>query len=404
MEKEKLLVVGGGMACARFVEELISRSPDRYAITMIGEEPRLAYNRVLLSSVLAGEISIGEIDLKPARFWTDAGVACIAGQKATRIDLAQRRVSLDDGRALSYSKLVLATGSHAIRLPIEGADLPGVHTFRNMKDVAALTRLGAAGRRVLVIGGGLLGLEAAHGLARLGAGVTLAHVVDRLMERQLDACGSDILRRMVEKKGVEILLNANAVAIRGESRVRRVDFEDGRSIEADAVVFAVGVRPNAGLAQDAGLTVNRGVVVDDQLGASDPNVFAIGECAEHRGACYGLVEPAYEQGRVLAMRLAGGGGAYRGGVVSTNLKVSGVRVFSAGEFMGDAGARRLVYSDKAMGVYRKLILRNDRLTGAVLIGNTSGALDIVEFIRTGENMSARRDELMFGVPVVKKAA
>lgn len=404
MAKEKLLVVGGGMASARFVKELIALAPERYAITMIGDEPRLAYNRVLLSSVLAGEMSVRDIDLEPARFWREAGVELRAGRKATRIDLAQRRVSLDGGETLSFSKLVLATGSHAIRLPIEGAGLPGVRTFRDVTDVAALTRLGAAGRRVLVIGGGLLGLEAAHGLARLGAQVTLAHVVDRLMERQLDAGGAEILRRMVAAQGVEILLNASAVAIRGGDRVTRVDFEDGRSVQTEAVVFAVGINPNASLARDAGLMVTRGVVVDDGLATSDRHVFAIGECAEHRGVCYGLVEPAYQQGRVLAQRLAGRDSAYSGSVVSTNLKVSGVRVFSAGEFLGDAGARRLVYSDPAMGVYRKLIFRDDRLTGAVLIGDTRGGPGFLDLIRTGEAVSARRDELMFGAPVVKKAA
>lgn len=404
MAKEKLLVVGGGMASARFVKELIALAPERYAITMIGDEPRLAYNRVLLSSVLAGELSIRDIDLEPARFWREAGVELLAGRKATRIDLAQRRVSLDGGETLSYSKLVLATGSHAIRLPIEGAGLPGVHTFRDVTDVAALTRLGAAGRRVLVIGGGLLGLEAAHGLARLGARVTLAHVVDRLMERQLDAGGAEILRCMVAAQGVDILLNSSVVAIRGGDRVTRVDFEDGRSVEAEAVVFAVGIKPNASLARDAGLMVTRGVVVDDGLATSDRHVFAIGECAEHRGVCYGLVEPAYQQGRVLAQRLAGRDSAYSGSVVSTNLKVSGVRVFSAGEFLGGAGARRLVYSDPAMGVYRKLIFRDDRLAGAVLIGDTRGGPDFLDLIRTGETVSASRDELMFGAPVVKKAA
>jgi nitrite reductase (NADH) large subunit len=403
MDREKLVVVGGGMASARFVERLSADAPGRYSITMIGEEPRLAYNRVLLSSVLAGELSIDDIDLKPARFWKESGVEFLAGQKVTRIDRGRRRLSLQGGREIPYSKLVIATGSRAIRLPIDGAGLRGVHTFRDIHDVAALTRLGMSKRHVLVIGGGLLGLEAAYGLAQLGMQVTLAHVLDRLMERQLDAPGADILRRAVEQKAIRVLLNANAVAIRGEGHVQRVDFDDGRSIDVDAVVFAVGVRPNAELAQEAGLTVNRGVVVDDGLTTGDPNIFAIGECAEHRGLCYGLVEPAYEQGRVLAMRLAGEEATYDGSVVSTNLKVSGVRVFSAGDFMGDAHTRQILYRDPAMGVYRKLVLQDDKLKGAILIGNTTGALDLLELIRSGATIAANTDDLMFGAPIARAA-
>lgn len=403
MDKEKLVVVGGGMASARFVEELISSAPGRYAISVIGEEQRLAYNRVLLSSVLAGEISIDDLELKPAQFWKNAGVEFLAGQKVTRIDLSQRRLLLEGGRDLSYSKLVLATGSRAIRLPIEGADLPQVHTFRDIQDVAALTRIGMSRRRVLVIGGGLLGLEAAYGLAQLGTDVILAHVLDRLMERQLDATGSDVLRRVVEKKGIQILLNANTVAIRGDGHVKRVDFDDGRLIDVDAVVFAIGVRPNAELAREAGLAVHRGVVVDDGLATNDPNVFAIGECVEHRGVCYGLVEPAYEQSRVLAKRLVGNDETYNGSIVSTNLKVSGVRVFSAGDFLGDAGTSQVIYKDPGMGVYRKLLLQDDRLKGAILIGNTAGALDFLDLIRSGANITAIRDELMFGAPIAKAA-
>jgi nitrite reductase (NADH) large subunit len=401
--REKLVVIGAGMAATRFVEELTSRAPDRYDILVIGEEPRLAYNRVLLSSVLAGDLSVDEIELKPRQWWQAAGVAALSGRKVVRIDAAARRVVLDNGESVDYSKVVLATGSHAIRLPIEGAGLPGVHTFRDVRDVDALSQLEGSGARTIVIGGGLLGLEAAYGLARRGVDVTLVHVMDRLMERQLDAAGAEILRRLVEEKGVRVLLNANTTRITGSDRVEGIEFADGRTMPADAVIFAVGIRPNANLARRTGFDVGRGVIVDDGLETSEAGVFAIGECAEHRGVCYGLVEPAYEQGRVLAMRLAGEDASYCGSVVSTNLKVSGVRVFSAGDYLGEDDARRIVCKDARMGLYRKLVLRDDRLVGAILIGDTSGAADFLDLIRSGADISSMRDDLMFGAPVQKAA-
>ncbi|QGM94416.1 NAD(P)/FAD-dependent oxidoreductase [Methylocystis rosea] len=400
--REKLVVVGAGMAATRFVEELTNRAPGRYDILVIGDEPRLAYNRVLLSSVLAGELSVDDIELKPAQWWRAAGVEVLSGRTVIKINAAARRILLDNGESVDYSKVVLATGSRAARLPIEGADLPGVHTFRDVQDVEALSRLGKE-MRALVIGGGLLGLEAAYGLARRGVDVTLAHVMDRLMERQLDAAGADILRRLVEEKGVRALLNANATRINGSGRVENVEFADGQTIPVDAVIFAVGIQPNADLARQAGLDVGRGVKVDDGLKTSEAGVFAIGECAEHRGVCYGLVEPAYEQGRVLAMRLAGQDASYGGSVVSTNLKVSGVRVFSAGDYLGEGDARRIVCKDPRMGIYRKLVVRDDRLVGAILIGDTRGATDLLDLIRSGAKVSSLCDELMFGPPMQEAA-
>ncbi|MDP3067759.1 MAG: FAD-dependent oxidoreductase, partial [Methylocystis sp.] len=262
--REKLVVVGAGMAATRFVEELTNRAPDRYDTLVIGDEPRLAYNRVLLSSVLAEELSIDDIELKPSQWWRAAGVEVLSGRKVIKINAASRRLILDNGESVDYSKVVLATGSRAARLPIEGADLPGVHVFRDVQDVEALSQLGT-GKRALVIGGGLLGLEAAYGLARRGVDVTLAHVMDRLMERQLDAAGADILRRLVEEKGVRVLLNANTARICGSGRVENVEFADGQMIPVDAVIFAIGIRPNADLARQAALDVGRGVIVDDGL-------------------------------------------------------------------------------------------------------------------------------------------
>jgi nitrite reductase (NADH) large subunit len=401
--REKLVVIGAGMAATRFVEELTNRAHGRYDILVIGEEPRPAYNRVLLSSVLAGELSVDDIELKPSQWWRAAGVQVMSGCKVVEIDAAARRLFLDSGDRIDYSKVVLATGSRAARLPIEGADLPGVHTFRDVQDVEALSRLERKDARAVVIGGGLLGLEAAYGLAQRGVHVTLAHVLDRLMERQLDAVGADILRRLVEENGVRVLLNASTTRISGSGRVEEVEFADGRIIPADAVIFAVGIRPNADLARQAGLDVGRGVIVDDGLETSAPGVFAIGECAEHRGVCYGLVEPAYEQGRILATRLAGEDVSYCGSVVSTNLKVSGVRVFSAGDYLGEDDARRIVCKDPRMGIYRKLVMRDDRLVGAILMGDTSGAAGLLDLIRSGADISSMCDELMFGSPMQKAA-
>jgi nitrite reductase (NADH) large subunit len=253
---------------------------------------------------------------------------------------------------------------------------------------------------VVVVGGGLLGLEAAYGLAKAGAPVTLIHLMDRLMERQLDAPAAALLKSLVEHKGIEILLNANTARLYGASRVEGIELTDGRMIEADAVIFAAGIRPNAALARDAGLPVNRGIVVDDHLQTGAPDIFALGECAEHRGTCYGLVEPAYEQARVLAQHLAGRAAAYTGSVVATNLKVSGVSVFSAGDFIATDGSETIILKDFRRGIYKKLVIGQgglkDKLTGAVLVGDTQDALWYLELIRTGAPIAAIRDDMMFG--------
>src|SRR3982075_1142556 len=326
------------MAAARLVEELTKIAQGRYAIAVIGDEPRLAYNRVLLSSVLAGETASHDIELRPASWWRDRGVTLKYGCLATEIDVGRRELKIAGEESVAFSKLVLATGSAPLRLNVPGTELAGVHTFRDSRDVDLLLTLAAQKKRVVVVGGGLLGLEAAYGLAKAGAAVTLVHLMDRLMERQLDASAAALLKSLVECKGIEILLNANTARIHGEVRVEGVELVDGRRIDADAVIFPAGIRPNIALAKEAGIAVNRGVVVDDHLQTGAPDIFAIGECAEHRGTCYGLVEPAYEQGRVLAQHLAGREAAYGGSVVATYLKVSGVSVFSAGDFMGGEGS------------------------------------------------------------------
>jgi nitrite reductase (NADH) large subunit len=393
---EPLVIVGNGMAAARLVDELAKVALGRYAIAVIGDEPRLAYNRVLLSSVLAGETASHDIELRPADWWRDRGVTLKYGCAVTEIDIGRRELKIANEESIAFSRLVLATGSTPLRLNLPGAELAGVHTFRDSRDVDLLLTLAASKKRVVVVGGGLLGLEAAYGLAKAGAPVTLIHLMDRLMERQLDAPAAALLKSLVEPRGIEVLLNANTARIVGETCVEGVELTDGRRIDADAVIFAAGIRPNIALARDAGIAVNRGVIVDDCLQTGAPDIFALGECAEHRGICYGLVEPAYEQARVLAQHLSGRTAAYGGSVVATNLKVSGVSVFSAGDFLGTDGSEAIELSDIRRGTYKKLVISDGRLTGAVLVGDVGDALWYLELIRNRQSVAGIRKDMMFG--------
>jgi nitrite reductase (NADH) large subunit len=358
---------------------------------------------VLLSALLADEVAVSDIELRPARWWRDRGVTLRYGVRATAVDATARIVTLANGRQLAFSKLVFATGSQPIKLDLPGIDLPGVMTFRDIDDVQAIAS--CKGRRVAVIGGGLLGLEAAYGLAKAGAEVTVVHLMDRLMERQLDAQAASMLKRGVERKGITVRLEAETARILGDSRVEAVELKDGTTIPADALVVAVGIRANTALARNAGLAVGRGIVVDDALETSVPGVHAIGECAEHRGLCYGLVEPAYEHAQVLARRLAGETVSYPGSVLATNLKVSGVNVFSAGDFLAHtAGAETIALSDPGLGIYKKLVISDDRLIGAVLFGDTTDGPWYLELIRTGAPVARWRDDLVFGRALALRAA
>ncbi|AOO81270.1 NAD(P)/FAD-dependent oxidoreductase [Bosea vaviloviae] len=411
---QPLVIVGKGMAATRLVDELSQRALGRYSIAVIGAEGRLAYNRVLLSPLLAGEIAEPDIELKPAAWWRARGVSMIYGRSVAGIDRAARTVTLEDGLALPYGKLVLATGSKPLKPPFPGGDLAGVATFRDTADVGMMRAYAQRGARIVVIGGGLLGLEAAYGLSKAGgqrAGqVTLLHLVDRLMERQLDAEGAGLLAAAITARGIDVRLSSATKGFVGTDKVEGVELQDGTIIPADLVVIAIGVRPNIDLARAAGLAVNRGIVVDDAMASEDASIFAIGECAEHRGQVYGLVEPAYEQARVLAMRLAGQKSAgveaaYAGSLLATNLKVSGVGVFSAGEFEAGEGAEILVLRDPKAGIYRKFVLREGRLAGCVLVGDTQGALFYLGLIRSGQEISAIRADLPFGEPYcIREAA
>jgi nitrite reductase (NADH) large subunit len=401
---EPLVVIGNGMASMRLVEDLATRALGRYAIAVVGEEPRLAYNRVLLSSVLAQEISRSEIELKPARWWRDHGVTLLYGHKAVAVDPSIRRVRLAGGATLPFVKLVLATGSRPIRLSVPGMDLPGVLTFRDLGDVSAIEAAAASRSKAVVIGGGLLGLEAAYGLVRSGVEVSVVHLMDRLMERQLDGCAADMLKRAVEAKGIAVHLGAETAKIAGRQRAQAVILKDGRQIEADLVVIAAGTRPNAELARTADLAIDRGIIVDDRLQTSASGIYAIGECAEHHGVCYGLVEPAYEQASILAAHLAGGDVRYRGSVLATNLKVSGVNVFSAGDFLGVPGTEAIVFSDAGLATYKKLVIAHGRLVGAVLFGDTADGAWYLDLIRSGQPVEALRDDLMFGRALAERKA
>ncbi|MGB9366581.1 MAG: FAD-dependent oxidoreductase [Xanthobacteraceae bacterium] len=401
---EPLVVIGNGMAAARFADELSARALGRFAIAVIGAEPRLAYNRVLLSSVLAGEVPSSDIELKPPRWWRDRGITLRYGCRATAIDTQARTVSLADGTSLPFARLVFATGSKPIRPAIPGMNLPGVITFRDIGDIWTIWHRAGTGDHVVVIGGGLLGLEAAYGLAKAGARMTVLHLMDQLMERQLDARAAHMLQRAVEAMGIEVVLNADTAEINGESRVEGVTLKDGRTIEADAVVVAIGIRANADLAHDAGIAVKRGIVIDDALETNVPGIHAIGECAEHRGICYGLVEPAHQQARVLAQRLAGRDAHYTGSVLATNLKVSGVNVFSAGDFLGSENTEEIILSDPSLGLYKKLVIADGRLTGAVLFGDTADGLWYLDLIRSSADIAATRDDLAFGRAFAERAA
>jgi len=400
---QRLVIIGNGMAGCRLAEEVIARDPGRYAITIFGSEPRVNYNRIMLSPVLAGEKRFEDIVINDAAWYADNGVTLHAGRAVTAIDPAAKTVSAEGGLIVSYDRLVLASGSDPIRLPLPGADLKGVVTFRDLDDVEAMTAAADAGGAAVVIGGGLLGLEAAYGLARRGMKATVVHLMDVLMERQLDSAAGYLLTQALAERGVETLLSAQSEAIVGEDgKVAGLKLKDGRTLPCSLLVMAVGIRPNAALAKTAGLEVGRGVVVDDQMRTSDPAIFAVGECAEHRGVAYGLVAPIWDMCRTLAAVLTGDdAAAYEGSVLSTRLKVSGVDVFSAGEFAGGEGCEDVVFRDAGRGVYKRLVLRHGRLAGAVMFGDAVDGNWYFDLMRSGADISEMRETLVFGQAITE---
>lgn len=393
---DRLLIIGNGMASVRLAEALSRDGGFGAPVTIVGAESEPGYNRVLLSALLAGDIGSEDIALRDRDWYRARDIELVTGDPVVAVDASRRVARLHSGRQIGFGDCVFATGSDPIRLPLPGMGLPGVMTFRNLGDVAAMHGAASAARSVAVIGGGLLGIEAAYGLARCGARVTLVHVMDRLMERQLDAAAARLLKRQIERKGIRVLLGRQTVAVTGNGAATGLDFADGAHLSAELVVCAVGIRPNAGLATAAGLTVQRGIVVDDHLAASLPGFHAIGECAEHRGVAYGLVEPAYAQAEALAARLKGRASAFEGMVLATNLKVSGVPVFSAGDVLGGDGTTSATMEDRGSGLYRKLVFSGPRLAGCVLVGETDDGLWYLDLIRGGIDISAARGELLHG--------
>ncbi|WP_421935804.1 nitrite reductase large subunit NirB [Phenylobacterium sp.] len=398
MTRERLVVIGNGMAGCRAVQEVLKRDPGGYEITIFGAEPRVNYDRIMLSPVLAGEKSFADIVINDEAWYADNGIALNAGCKVEAIDRIAQVVRVDDGRDVPYDRLILATGSDPIRLPLPGLDLAGVVTFRDLDDVEAMMAASAQpGRRAVVIGGGLLGIEAAYGLARRGMAATVVHLMDVLMERQLDASAGFLLTEAMRARGVETVLEAQSDEILGEDgRVTGLRLKDGRVLPCDLLVMSVGIRPSTALAKAAGLAVERGVVVDDQMRTSDPHIFAVGECVEHRGQCYGLVAPIWDMCRTLGETLTAGSGTYQGSVLSTRLKVSGVDVFSAGKFGGGEGCEDIVFRDAGRGVYKRIVLEGGKVAGAVLFGDASDGGWYFDLMKSGEDVGAFRETLVFG--------
>ncbi len=397
MSRERLAVIGNGMATARAMEELHRRAPGRYEVEIFGAEPHGAYNRILLSPVLAGEKRVEDIMTHGAEWYAQRGMRLHSGDPVTMVDRAARELRTASGRSAHYDQLLLATGSLPFVLPVPGHALPGVVGFRDIADVETMIEASRSFRYAVVIGGGLLGLEAAYGLMRRGMQVTVVHLMDRILERQLDTPASQLLRAHLEKQGLRFRMPAKTAAVLGQARVRAVGFDDGSEIPADLVVMAAGIVPNIALARSIGLECERGAVVDDQLLSSDPAISVIGECAQHRKTCYGLVAPLYEQAAVWARRLAGDAEArYLGSVLATRLKVTGVNLYSAGDFNGGEHCDDLVFRDPRRGVYKRLVMQQGRLTGAVLYGDTRDANWYFDLLSSGREVGAARNRLLFG--------
>ena len=390
----------------RTLEALLSRAPQRYDITVIGAEPYPNYNRILLSAVLAGEKALDDIVIHPRVWYDENGVSLLTGNPVAAVDRTTKTVSIaGGGTVIPYDKLLLATGSKPLAPPIPGLDLPGVRAFRDIADAEAMLAACERDRRAVVIGGGLLGLEAAWGLKRRGMSVAVVHLMPTLMERQLDAITGEMLQRDLEARGIAFFTNCQTEEIVGRRRVEGVRLADGRHIVADLVVVAIGIRPNIDLAVGAGLAVNRGIVVSDDLRTSEPSIYAVGECIEHNGQVFGLVAPIWEQAEVCGARLAGDERAvYVPSPVFTSLKITGVNVFSAGVLAAeDEADEEVALHDRRRGIYKKLILRDRRIVGSVLYGQVADGPWYVQLMRDKADVSAFRDQAVFGLAFVAAA-
>ena len=397
LKKQKLVVIGNGMAGMRTVELLLERAPDIYDITVFGSEPYGNYNRILLSPVLAGEKSVEQIMLNTLDWYESNNITLYSGETVAMIDRRTLEVVTDKGTRVPYDRLLVATGSHPIMLPLPGKDLPGVISFRDIYDVNRMVEASEKYKSAVVIGGGLLGLEAANGLMKRGMDVTVVHLVDTLMERQLDPIAGGLLKKSLEERGMKFKMPASTKAILGEDRVTGISFADGEEIAADLVVMAVGIRPNIDVAKKAGLHCERGIVVSDTMQTYDGRIYAVGECVQHRRQVYGLVAPLWDQAKVCANHLAMKGFAtYNGSQVSTKLKVTGIDLFSAGDFAQGDDREEIVLQDAGRGVYKRIVLKDKKIIGAVLYGDTADGAWYFQHLRDGTDVSQMRDRLMFG--------
>ncbi len=404
MKKSKLVMVGNGMAGVRTIEELLKVAPDLYDISVFGAEPHPNYNRILLSPVLAGEQTLDEIVLNSWEWYAENNITLHAGKKVVEVDRVRRIVRAEDGTEEAYDRLLMCTGSNPFILPVPGKGLQGVIAYRDIADTNAMIEAATKYKKAVVIGGGLLGLEAANGLMLRGMDVTVIHVMPTLMERQLDPVAGGLLQKSLEERGLKFVMGGQTQALIGDAdggqggRVKALQFKDGSEIPADLVVMAVGIRPNTELAEKMRLHCNRGIVVNDTMQTvTDARIYSVGECAAHRGIAYGLVAPLFEQAKVAANHLAQFGiGRYQGSLTSTKLKVTGIDLFSAGEFMGGDGTEEIVMTDPFGGVYKKLVIKDDKLVGACLYGDTVDGSWYFKLLRDGRSINDIRDKLMFG--------
>ncbi|MBN9086817.1 MAG: NAD(P)/FAD-dependent oxidoreductase [Reyranella sp.] len=407
--RQRLVVVGNGMAPGRALERLFEQAPEAYDVTIFNAEPRVNYDRIMLSPVLSGEKSFEQIVIHGDGWYVKHGITLYKGARVTRIDRAARTVTaefvpagslghipLEPTVTVPYDKLIVGTGSNPIILPVPGRDLPGVLTYRDLDDVNAMLIAARARGSAVVIGGGLLGLEAAAGLKEQGMDVTVLHLMPTLMERQLDPAAGHLLQRAIEARGIKVITRANTKAIVGNGRVEAVELDNGTRLPADLVVMAVGIRPNMQLARDADLAVNRGVVVDATMRTSDPDIFALGECAEADGQVFGLVAPLYEMANVVAAQLCGDDARFRSSATATKLKVTGINLFSAGDFAEAKDREEIVLRDATRGQYRRLVLKDNRIVGAVLYGDTADGPWFFDLLKRGEDVADRRERLIFG--------
>ncbi|WP_151716431.1 nitrite reductase small subunit NirD [Acinetobacter sp. TUM15071] len=405
-EKLKLVLIGNGLAGMRCLEDLLDMAPDRYDVTVIGEEPWGNYNRIMLSPVLSGEKTIDDIMLHPHAWYSDKGIKFIADDPAIKIDRTRKVVHTEKGESVDYDRLIIATGSSPFIPPVQGVDLKGVISFRDIYDVNTMIKYCESKKNAVVIGGGLLGLEAAYGLKQRGMNVTVLHLMDRIMERQLDGRASRMLRHSIEQKGINIITEANTEALIGEEgHVSQVRLKDGTVLDADLVIFAVGIRPNIALAQSAGLRCNRGILVNDTMQTFDPSIYAVGECIEHRNQTFGLVEPLWGQAFICATHLAEHGSlTFKSPTVPTQLKVSGVDVFSAGNFEPKEDYEDIILNDDKRQIYKRIIIQKDKVIGAVLFGDTEDGMWYAELIADQTPVSTFRNKLLFGKDFAMKKA